>query len=237
MISLEKALAWLNREKDAKTAAKNRLLGEDCFPVMEGSGHMDEPSEEVLIELLRYKNLAAEKREAIISACEYIYDLLTEQKPVSDKTGLEGVCVGLCRLVDCAAPPELQGSAYSFFEDVLHDPKMPEVFLVPAVWARSAYKQTKEDIPLWEMVMEKYPSATAYAFNTLLKIDAAAPKIKDYLQFIWTKQAQENWPVDTAFLMRRAARRYGNDIISRTLDPLKGTDSWKKIESELQSRE
>ena len=78
----------------------------------------------------------------------------------------------------------------------------------------------ESQVALWDNVVRK-PEAAAYAFNALLRIDPYSNRIERTLKWLWVKQLAEAWAVDTAFLMRRAARARGSEeIISHVLGAL-----------------
>ncbi len=98
-----------------------------------------------------------------------------------------------------------------------------------------AYAQDEKSIRFGEDEILTNKVVAAYGFNALLDIDARHPRIEEHLCKLWCLQVEENWSVNTAFLLRRAARiRDETALIYRVLQELKKDDSlWEKIEKEL----
>ena len=79
----------------------------------------------------------------------------------------------------------------------------------------------------------------------LLKINPHAERIVESLKVLWRRQVLDEWPVDTAFLMRRAAREQrSTDVIARVLSSLRtedhatpeGDKCWPKVKAEVERR-
>ena len=73
MISLERALNSIHGKsvEQVREFARNRILGTDIASF--GSGHSTEPSEDVVIQLLRNPELDADKRKAIVEGWMDVY--------------------------------------------------------------------------------------------------------------------------------------------------------------------
>ena len=221
MISPEQAenrIADLS-EVQVREFTVRRILGKDTAPV--GSRHIDEPSEDVVIQLLRKDDLPEETRRAVIAGCELVYSRLLASLAAPDHTdgrdNLAETATRLCRVVDVAEPNELRGHAHAMLNLALSATALPSGVLAAAVRAGMAFGCTPQHVPVWEQVLEREEVA-AYAFNALLAIDPRADRVVNALAYLWQKQLGEKWNVDTAFLARKAARLSGSEaIIHRAL--------------------
>lgn len=191
-----------------------RILGEDTAPV--GSRHLDEPSEDVVIQLLRNNGLPEETRQAVIAGCELVYSRLLASLAAPDHTdgwdNLAETATRLCRVVDVAEPNELRGHADAMLNLALSATALPVGVLAAAVRAGMAFGCTPERVPVWEQVLERREVA-AYAFSALLAIDPRADRVSNALAYLRQKQLCEKWNVDTAFLARKAARLSGSEVV------------------------
>ena len=107
---------------------------------------------------------------------------------------------------------------------------------VRAVIGLMGYEKDRSEIPFWEDVLTNKDVA-AYAFNALVDIDPFLPDIPQYLRTLWQKQLLEDWPVDTAFLMRRAAREQGGmELIESVLKSLRAPEMMDRLKKELARR-
>ncbi len=226
-------------EQEVRELTTNRLLGDDVAPV--GSSYSDEPPEDLVIQLLRDRELSAETRHAVIEGCEQAYLQLLQGLVGRSKAtarNWEAVAFRFCGTLDVASPPELKGLAYAFLDLILYSSKdVSPAFLPPAVRAAMGYDQTPDRIPAWETILKNHPSVAAYAFSALLTIIPRSPEIERYLQLLWEGQIRQGWPVDTAFLMRRASRKHGEDVIRRLLRWLQKQPYAKEGLAELKRRE
>lgn len=239
MISIEEAKKSISGlgVTEIRELTTKRLLGKDVATF--GSGHSSEPCEDLVIQLLRDPNPAEDIRKAIVASCEDVYakvlEWLARPNYQNEIPYWQDIVIRICRVVDSAAPVELAGHANSIMALVLAKGyEVPQV-LGAAVRACMGYKD-KSMLTMWEQIIDKYPNVAAYAFNALLKIDPTSEKIEEYLKILWRRQTVDSWPVDTAFLMRRAARvRNETALIYRVLLKLKNSDLslWKKVEKEL----
>jgi len=239
MISFERALNSI-REKsieEVREFARNRILGTDISSF--GSGHSTEPSEDVVIQLIANPELDAEKRKAVLEGWMNVYrqvrEWLDDPNYVDDIKNWKDVVTNLCRVVDIAEPPEFNKYVKRLITELLDEESCPRELLRAAVKAYMAYAQDDKNIRFWEEEILKNKDVAAYGFNALLDIDPNHERIEEKLCELWRLQVEENWPVNTAFLMRRAARvRDETALIYRVLQYLKKDDSlWKKIEKEL----
>ncbi len=223
-----------------------RLLGEDTMPV--GRGYDEEPSEDLIIQLLRADDLDSTIRDAIIAGCKEVYARLWHWLVSPETCPTPGqpheVAVRLCSVVDVTAPEGLQGPADSLLTLALDTPDVSSEVRKAAVRAAMGYSQTEDQVSLWEGVL-RCPEVAAYGFNALLSIDPRSPRIERALKELWRRQVRDNWPVDTAFLMRRAAREQASDrIIGRVLSSLRADSEdsptpqheWNKLRAELDRR-
>ncbi len=209
----EKRIADLSADQ-VRELTVCRILGEDTTPV--GSPHLDEPSEDLVIQLLRDEDLAEETRPAVIAGCEAVYSkLLAWLASPANSDGpdnLTETATRLCRVIDVAEPKELRGHADAVLNLALNATSLPSGVLAAAVRAGMAFGCTPEHVPAWEQVLKREEVA-AYAFNALLAIDPRADRVSDALAFLWQKQLCEKWNVDTEFLARKAARLSGSEAV------------------------
>ncbi len=240
MISVERAFNFI-REKsieELREFARNRILGTDIASF--GSGHSIEPSEDIVIQLLLNPELDVERREAVVVGWMDVYrkvrEWLDDPDYIEDIKNWKDVIVNLCRVVDIAEPPEFQKYVKRLITELLDEESCPGELLEASVKAYMAYAQDEKSIRFWEDEILTNKDVAAYGFNALLDIDAGHPRIEEKLCELWSLQLEENWPVNTAFLLRRAARvRNEPTLIHRVLLKLKTGDSslWEIIEKEL----
>ncbi len=248
MISVERALSSIRGKsvEEVREFARDRILGTDIASF--GSGHSTEASEDVVIQLLRNPELDAEQRKAVAEGWMDVYrevrGWLDELDYVEDIKKWKDVVVNLCRVVDIAEPPEFKKYVKRLITELLDEESCPGELLGAAVKAYMAYAQDEKSIRFWEDEILKNKDVAAYGFNALLDIDVQnpdiasenKPKIEKYLCDLWRLQVKENWPVNTAFLLRRTARiRNESALIYRVLLKLKNEDYslWEKIKKEL----
>lgn len=248
MISIEQALNTIRGKsaEEVREFTRNRILGTDIASF--GSGHSIEPSEDVVIQLLGNPELESEKRKAVVEGWMDVYRKvrvwLDGLDYVEDIEKWKDVVVNLCRVVDIAEPPEFKKYVKRLITELLDEESCPGELLGAAVKAYMAYAQDDKSIRFWEDEILKNKDVAAYGFNALLDIDVqnpdiapeGKPKIEEYLCDLWRLQVEENWPVNSAFLLRRAARvRNETALIYRVLLKLKNKDYslWEKIEKEL----
>lgn len=247
VISIEQAKNRISNlgTDEVRALTVRRLLGEDTMPV--GRGYDEEPSEDVIIQLLRAGDLDSTIRDAIIAGCKKVYARLWHWLVLPETCSSPGqpdeVAVRLCSVVDVTAPEGLQGPADSLLTLALDTPDVSSDVRKAAVRAAMGYPQSEAQVSLWERVLKR-PEVAAYGFNALLSIDPRSPRIERALKELWRRQIIDDWPVDTAFLARRAARERDSDsIITGVLSALRrefgssdGQKYWKSIEAELQRR-
>lgn len=240
MISAERALNSIRGKsvEEVREFARNRILGTDIASF--GSGHSTEPSEDVVIQLLGNPELDAEKRKAVVEGWMDVYrevrEWLDDLDYVEDIKKWKDVVVNLCRVVDIAEPPEFKKYVKRLITELLDEGSCPGELLGAAVKAYMAYAQDEKSIRFWEDDILTNKDVAAYGFNALLDINARHPRIEKKLCELWRLQVEENWPVNTAFLLHRAARvRNETALIYRVLLKLKNEDYslWEKIEKEL----
>ena len=240
MISVERALNSIRGKsvEEVREFARNRILGTDIAYF--GSGHSTEPSEDVVIQLLGNSELDAEKRKAVVEGWMDVYrevrKSLDELDYVEDIKKWKDVVVNLCRVVDIAEPPEFKKYVKRLITELLDEESCPGELLGAAVKAYMAYAQDEKSVRFWDDEILTNKNVAAYGFNALLDIDAGHPRIEERLYELWRLQVEENWPVNTPFLLRRAARvRNETALIYRTLLKLKkrGGSLWEKIEKGL----
>jgi len=240
MISVEEARRRIeNLGVDGmRELTKKRLLGVDLCSF--GSAHSSEPCEDLIIQLLRDPSPEEGQRRGVVAGCADIYAKLLEwvASPDRDQTGSSwmDVAIRISRVVDVTAPIELVGHANSLLELVRAEgDKVPEL-LGAAVRACMGYKRDSM-LPMWEGIIRTCREAAAYAFNAILKIDPGYYMIEEHLRRLWEKQVLDNWPVDTAFLMRRAARiRKQEALIGEVLSKVREEDWWGAVKEELGKR-
>ncbi len=240
MISIERAFNSIHGKnvEEVREFVRNRILGTDI--VSFGSGHSTEPSEDVVIQLLVNSELEAGIRKAVAEGWMDVYrevrEWLDDLDYVKDINKWKEVVVNLCRVVDIAESPEFKKYVKRLITELLDEESCPGELLGAAVKAYMAYAQDEKSIRFWEDEILTNKDVAAYGFNALLDIDAGHPRIEEKLCELWRLQLEENWPVNTAFLLRRAARvRDETALIYRVLLKLKNKDYslWEKIEKEL----
>lgn len=240
MISFEiarKRISGLDSEK-IRELVKNRLLGTDTTSL--GSGHSTEPSEDLVIQLLSDPDQDDVTRETVIAGCEDVYGNLLGWLAGADYeekiSHWQDVVTRISRVVDVTGPQELMGHANSIMRLALQRAdKIPEVFGA-TVRACMGYKD-RSMLPVWESIINKYADVAAYAFNAILNINPKSNKIEMYLKSLWRQQVTNDWPVDTAFLLRRSARLKGEkDLIYRAILSLKKEGYWDKVEKILKEK-
>lgn len=250
MISIERALSSIRGKstEEVREFARNRILGTDVASF--GSGHSAEPSEDVVIQLLEFTDLDAGVREAIVEGWMDVYEevgkwLLSRPDYIENIGVWKDMVVNLCRVVDIAEPPEFKKYVKRLISGLLDEESCPGEFLGAAVKAYMAYAQDETSIRFWEEEILTKKDVAAYGFNALLDIDVQnpgiatdkKPTIEKYLCDLWPLQITEDWPVNTAFLLRRAARvRNETSLIYRVLLRLKNRDGtlWERVEKELE---
>ncbi len=241
MITIPQAFERIRElsEAEVRELTTNRLLGDDVAPV--GSSYFDEPPEDLVIQLLRNRELSPKTRHAVIEGCKQVYVQLQPALLGLGKAtarNWEEVAFRFCGTLDVASPPELKGLAYALLDLILYSsPDVSTAFLPPAVRAAMGYDQTPDRIPAWETILKNHPPVAAYAFSALLAIVPRSQEIERYLKLLWERQIRSDWPVDTAFLMRRASRKHGKDVIRRLLRWLQKQPYANKAVAELKRRE
>ncbi len=209
MITADEAYNWVcDLDADQiRALTASRILGEDTTPV--GDGYLEEPSEDLVIQLLRKPDLPAEIRSAVVSGCRAVYArvLASLAAPHASDTTWDPaeVAIRLCRVVDVAAPEELVGHANAMLNLVLSVPNLESRIVTASVRASMAFGRTPDHIPLWERVLQRKEVA-AYAFNALLEIDPEADRIEEALETLREKRVHEGWNIDTEFLTQRVHR-------------------------------
>ena len=239
MITAEQALHWIENRSPAELErmTEERLLGHDTTPV--GSGYFDEPPEDLVIVLLRQQDLDSQVRKAVLEGCRGVYSRLSNWLLSKDRDEGEywrEVAFRFGCVLDMAKPSELHGLGQCLLtlEKSMENPDT--ALLRSAVIGLMGYRKQRSEIPLWEDLLT-YEAVAAYAFNALVDIDPYLPDIPRHLRTLWEKQIAEGWPVDTAFLMRRAAReRRSRALIGHVLSSLRGREFWNRVETELERR-
>ena len=240
MISVERALNSIRERslEELREFVRNRILGTDISSF--GSGHSTEPSEDVVIQLLANPKLDTEKRKAVIKGWMDVYrklrEWLDDPDYVKDVEKWNDVVVNLCRVVDIAEPPECEKYVKRLITSLLDEDSCPKELLEATVKAYMAYAQDEKNIRFWEDEILTNKTLAAYGFNALLDIDEKHPRIEEHLCELWRLQVEDNWSVNTAFLLRRTARiRNEPALIYRVLLKLKNKDHslWAKIEKKL----
>lgn len=242
MISIEDAkqrISGLN-EDEIYELTRNRLLGTDSTPF--ASGHSFEPSEDLVIQLLSDPTPGADVRKAVLEGCADVYakllGWLASPKHEERISYWQDVSIRISRVVDVTAPVELMGHANSILELALQKGEKMSELLGAAVRACMGYKN-KSMLAMWKGIIDKYPNVAAYAFNALLEIEPGSIEIGEYLRILGQREVVDGWPVDAAFLMRRAARVSGNEsLIYSVLLKLRneGQPIWDKVEKKLRER-
>lgn len=203
------AQEWLNEREpsDIREAAMRMLRGE-CVAQTDNR-FVDASPEDLAIEWLRDSSLESDYREAILGACKEMlaqcHVALVTGEELRDSTAF----IRLCRVVDVAAPQELYGAVTALLTLVLRTPNVPSSVVTAAVRAGTAYRLTREDMPLWEDVAGRAETA-AYGVNALLRIAPDSECIPKLLVQLWIHQLADGWNVDVPFLVRMAARKTGD---------------------------
>ena len=240
MISVERALNSIRGKNvdEVREFARNRILGTDIASF--GGGHSTEPSEDVVIQLLRNPEFESEERNAVVEGWMDVYrevrEWLDDLDYIENIKKWKDVVVNLCRVVDIAEPPEFKKYVKRLITELLDEESCPGELLGAAVKAYMAYAQDEKSIRFWEDEILTNKDVAAYGFNALLDIDAGHPRIEEHLCELWRLQVEESWPVNTAFLLRRVARvRNETALVYRVLLKLKNEDYslWERIEKEL----
>ncbi len=240
MISVERAWDCVRGKsvEEVREFARNRISGIDIASF--GSGHSIEPSEDVVIQLLGNPELESEKRKAVVEGWMDVYrevrEWLDDLDYVEDINKWKDVVVNLCRVVDIAEPPEFEKYVKRLITELLDEESCPGELLGAAVKAYMAYAQDEKSIRFWEDEILTNKDVAAYGFNALLDIDPEHTRIEKWLCELWRLQVEENWTVNTAFLLRRASRvRNETALINRVLLKVKNRDYylWAKVEKEL----
>lgn len=244
MISQEQAVSRIRGKtaEEIRRLTRARLLGRDVAPV--GDGYLDEPAEDLVIQLLGTQDIG----ESVLDGCMEVYGELLSRLASLGQTPLEqewaAIAVRLCRVVDVVSPQELESHADSLLTLALANRSMESNVVRAAVRASMAYELGEDHVRRWKSVLERREVA-AYGFNALLKINPHAERIVESLKVLWRRQVLDEWPVDTAFLMRRAAREQrSTDVIARVLSSLRtedhatpeGDKCWPKVKAEVERR-
>lgn len=209
MISQEQALSRIRgmAAEEIHQLTKARLLGRDVAPI--GGGYLDEPPEDLVIQLLRNPALPQDFGAAVLGGCMEVYGELLSRLASLGQTRLEeewpGIAVRLCRVVDVVSPPELQSHADSLLTLALANRQIESDVIRAAARASMGYELSEVHVPLWKNALERREIAP-YGFGALRKINPDAERIVQSLKFLWRRQILDGWDVDTPFLMRRAAR-------------------------------
>jgi len=240
MITLDQAYERIRglSTKEIRELTVRRLRGEDAMPV--GSGYTDEPSEDLVIQLLRNPKLQKSKQKAVLAGCKDVYAELLRWLASADgdikDSLLPEALLRVCRVVDVAAPKDLSLLADTMLTIVRGKPGIPADVLAAAVRACMGFDQTPGSIPLWEELLE-IPEVAAYALNVLVTVDPDRERTKARLVELYRKQIEDGWPVDTAFLIRRAARIQGDPkMIEEVLTALQLEKCWPQVQSSLALR-
>jgi len=226
---------------------RRRLMGDDTAPL--GTQHDLEPSENFVIELLIDDRLPAEKRVAVIAGCEEIYGevlrWLAQPTNTGDAPDWVDTTIRLCRVVDMAKPAELSRHVTWLLSPAMDSPRIDMEVRAAAFRAAMAYSTSKDQYPLWERVLG-FPELAAYGFNAILTIDPQSYRVEACLRQLWVRQLEEDWPIDCAFLTRRAARESGSnrltaDVIQWLADKYhvgtRPVPTWAKLIHELDRRD
>jgi hypothetical protein len=198
-------ISYSKEETIIRTLAKERILGDDMTTV--GSGYMLEPSEDLLIQVLRNEALPALYHRAVINGCIDVYEeaksWLFDNPRQLNENHIDAF-TRLCSIVDMVSPPELKPYSDDFLLSIKKGNYHIKVFQA-AIRAAMGYQIPESARSFWEEIFDNRETS-AYAFNALLSIDPISPKINQYLKKLFVKQVNDKWPVDAPFLLRRAAR-------------------------------
>jgi hypothetical protein len=248
MISAELAMKHVmgHTAEEVRRLVTERLTGKDTAPV--GSAYSAEPPEDLIIQLLRHGDIAPDIRSAVLAGIKDVLGIMVStlvSGGLVDDPAFVEMATRSCRVLDIAAPVELQGRTLPLLAAVLDIPGVPKGVRTAAVRAAMAYSQTADQIYLWERVL-KSPDLAAYGFQALLAIDPHSVRVEEALKELWRRQIIDRWPVDAAFLTRRAARAQGSEaIVRKVLSSLRaelaqddqGRRYWQQIETELVRRD
>jgi hypothetical protein len=226
-----------------------RLMGEDMAPV--GNGYFDEPSEDLVIQLLRCEDLPGPTGDAVIEGCLHVYGQLFAwlhtTKSLLAPPSMTSTLERACSVADATGHPKLEGSAQALLSFASKTPQFPDGSLWAVVRGALSYVKPSDEtqVSLWETVL-RTPSVSAYGFMALLTIDPYSNRIDRALVELFLHQVCDAWAVDTAFLMRRAAReRQSNRVIESVLSDLQeqtsppgtASNAWDEITRELKRRD
>lgn len=240
MISIEQAFNSISGKstEEVRQFVHDRISGADILSF--GSGHSSEPSEDVVIQLLNNSELNPDLRKAALEGWLDVYrevrDWLDAPDYISTVDKWKDTVINLCRVVDVAESPGLKKYVKRLITELLDEEDCPKELLEASVRAYMVYAQDEKSIRFWEDEILTNKNVAAYGFNALLEIDPGHTRIEEHLCELWRLQVEKNWPVNTAFLLRRAARvRDESALIYRVLLRLKNKDYflWEKIEKEL----
>ena len=210
MISKELAAQYITsyskEETTIQTLAKERILGISMIPV--GSGYFDEPSEDLLIQVLRNDSLPECYHRAVINGCIDIYEeaksWLFDNPRQLNENHIDAF-TRLCSIVDMTSPVELKPYSDEFLLSIKEKGDYPKKVFQAAIRAAMGYQIPESERNFWEEIFD-IPETAAYAFNALLSINPLSTKINQYLKKLFVKQVKYKWPVDAPFLLRRASR-------------------------------
>jgi len=235
---------------------RDRILGADIYSVFYGCGFGDdEPSEELIIQLLRDSELPGNVREAIMKGCGDIYAKIVDWMILGEfndnrlrnarAKNSSDVFIRFCWIIDIVSPPELENYARCLMATLMNQSRNVNIcpgILQAAMRAYCGYTNAI-DISFLKSLL-RVPNLSAYAFSALLSIDPMSSNIEKALKTLWYNQMVFDWPIDAAFLARRAARLRGSDaIIKKVLTALRKDSrekvvcNWRKLENELERRE
>lgn len=250
MITFEQANARIADMSDnsVRELSIARLTGEDQAPV--GSGYFDEPGEDLVIQLLRCSNLSRSVGNAVVEACLEVYgrvfSWLHSTKDFRTPGDIPPTLERVCNVSDATGHPKLEGSAQALLSFACKALQFPSGLLWHVVRGALSYVRPGDasQVSLWTQVLHQ-PDVCAYGFMALLTIDPYSNRIERALEELFLHQIRDAWPVDTPFLMRRAARQRGSKgVIENVLTELQehmsfpGTrsDDWVAITQELTRR-
>lgn len=240
MISIERAFSSISGKNagEVRQFVHDRISGTDISSF--GSGHSSEPSEDIVIQLLRNSELNPDLRKATLEGWMDVYrevrDWLDTIDYISNIEKWKDPVISLCSVVDVAEPPELKKFVKRLIDELVDEEACPKELLEASVRAYMVYAQDEKSVRFWEDEILTNKNVAAYGFNALLEIDPGHARIEEHLCELWRLQVEDNWLVNTAFLLRRAARvRDESALIYRVLLKLKNKDFslWGKIEKEL----
>lgn len=237
MVSEEKAIRWIDGMDayNVRSFTIKRLNGQDTTPIE--SSYASEPSEEVIITLLKAADLPVVTREGLIVGLEEVYTRIIGRIIVlptsTSHENFLNLVVRICRVVDIVSPPEMKEHAYSLLY-LSKNRNVNPIIRSAAIRAAVGYPQTKSDAGLWESFLE-FPECAAYVFNTLLKINPESLHIEKYLTTLFYHRFRDEWPIDVMSILRRAIRiRSSNKIAINLLEYFRNNQQlWKLITIEL----